>query len=513
CRDEDPLLAAVLNGDATALKAILQTPKRCLTTPDNEDWTILHEAAYSGHAECLNILLADTREVKINYRTLRGETPLLLAVARNKVDRVQCLLEKGANPNSPNKEKETPLATACEGGHVDMVRLLLRYGAEVNNTCIYGWTALHQTVCRDDVEVLRDAARISPANLNGITPLFLAAQGSQLDALRFLVESGADINTAVSDGTTALCEACRSGHEKVVQLLLSQNADPNKPGRERLLPLHIVAQEGHYEYAEYKIVVSMLVPVTSRKLVGLSGISPLHLAAKHNNDDALEILIAAGFDTNSLVSAERSCLYEDRRSTALYFAIANNNVEAATMLLEAGADPNLDTFNPLLVAVRRGCTELVAPLAEHGANVNVRMPNFPTVFPVTVMICNSRLSLLQYLLDNGCDATSCFECEQRGHIPPSQSSCQDILKHSIGLNPSVCRWAGPIIDVLLDYVGNVQLCSRLTEHLDGYEHWVHIKDKATPPCPLMQLCRLRIFEQVGVHRVKDLPTLIRRGNV
>ena len=39
------MLAAVLNGDATALKAILQTPKRCLTTPNNESWTILHEAA------------------------------------------------------------------------------------------------------------------------------------------------------------------------------------------------------------------------------------------------------------------------------------------------------------------------------------------------------------------------------------------------------------------------------------------------------------------------------------
>ena len=45
-------------------------------------------------------------------------------------------------------------------------------------------------------------------------------------------------------------------------------------------------------------------------------------------------------------------------------------------------------------------------------------------------------------------------------------------------SPSVCRWAGPIIDVLLDYVGNVQLCSKLTEHLDSYEHWVHIKEKS-----------------------------------
>ena len=56
------MLAAVLNGDATALKAILQPPKRCLTTPDNEGCTTLRKAAYSGHAECLNILLAGKLE-------------------------------------------------------------------------------------------------------------------------------------------------------------------------------------------------------------------------------------------------------------------------------------------------------------------------------------------------------------------------------------------------------------------------------------------------------------------
>lgn len=45
--------------------------------------------------------------------------------------------------------------------------------------------------------------------------------------------------------------------------------------------------------------------------------------------------------------------------------------------------------------------------------------------------------------------------------------------------PSICRWAGPIIDVLLDYVGHVTLCSRLVEHLDSYSAWSIIKDKAS----------------------------------
>ena len=43
---------------------------------------------------------------------------------------------------------------------------------------------------------------------------------------------------------------------------------------------------------------------------------------------------------------------------------------------------------------------------------------------------------------------------------------------------SISRWAGPIIDVLLDYVGHVTLCSRLMEHLDSYSEWSTIKEKA-----------------------------------
>ena len=48
--------------------------------------------------------------------------------------------------------------------------------------------------------------------------------------------------------------------------------------------------------------------------------------------------------------------------------------------------------------------------------------------------------------------------------------------------PEVSRWAGPIIDVLLDYVGNVQLCSRLKEHIDSFEDWAVIKEKAGTAC-------------------------------
>lgn len=58
------------------------------------------------------------------------------------------------------------------------------------------------------------------------------------------VSAGADLNTQATDGATALYEAAKNGHMEIVDLLLSQNADANKPRKTGLLPLHIAAQRG-----------------------------------------------------------------------------------------------------------------------------------------------------------------------------------------------------------------------------------------------------------------------------
>lgn len=61
----------------------------------------------------------------------------------------------------------------------------------------------------------------------------------------FFPPPGADINSQAADGATALYEACKNGHVEIVEFLLSQKADANKPGKTGLLPIHIAAQRGN----------------------------------------------------------------------------------------------------------------------------------------------------------------------------------------------------------------------------------------------------------------------------
>uniref|UniRef100_A0A8P4JZR6 SOCS box domain-containing protein n=1 Tax=Dicentrarchus labrax TaxID=13489 RepID=A0A8P4JZR6_DICLA len=482
-------------GASCHVKALVTCSGTNLMLPNKPGWLAIHQAAWYGQDTCLRVLLSGM----INKRTERGESALLVAISKERLQCIEVLLERGADPDIPNYDRETPLYKACERNSAAMVAALLNHGAAVNTHCIQGWTALQEAVCRNNMEIcemlLKAGAKHNLTNMYGISPLFTAAQSGQLAALRFLLKHGADINSQAADGATALYEAAKNGHEEVVELLLSQKADANKPGKTGI----ITAPHRRPE----RNIVSMLIQATSKTRVCRTGISPLHLAAERNRDDILETLIEAGFDVNAQLSVERSKLYEDRRSTALYFSVINNNIDAVRMLLAAGANPNLDVFRPLMVAARLGCIQTVTLLVEHGADINACIPTHPTTFPAVYMFSMKYLPMFKYLLDHGGHALSCFDCiyGNQPH-PPVETSrlfCEMISA------PSICRWAGPIIDVLLDYVGHVPLCSRLMEHLNSYSDWSVIKDKAAPPRPLLQLCRLQITELVGCQLVKKLP--------
>ncbi|XDV42193.1 hypothetical protein PO909_010902 [Leuciscus waleckii] len=524
----EPIVKAILDGAVGTVRLLVKQPGCNLLTANKDGWIPLHEAAYCGQDQCIKILLR-AQPGMVNQRTLKWKTALMLAVAMEHLACVESLLENGADPDIANVERETPLYKACEKENPAMVAMLLNYGASVNKNCIQGWTALHESVCRNNVEIcemlVKAGAKVNMPNMYGITPIFVAAQSGKVDALRMLLKNGADLNSQAADGATALYEACKNGHEDVVEFLLSQNADANKPGKTGLMPIHIAAQRGNdgkvlgctYKNARETNIVAMLIPATSKARVRRTGISPLHLAAERNRNDILEILIEAGFDVNATLSEDHSMMYEDRRSSALYFAVMNNNIDATTMLLEAGANPNLDTFNPLLVALRQGCVQTVTLLVQHGANVNAYIPTHPTIFPAAVMFCMKYLTLLKYLMDNGCDALSCFSCVYGSNPHPPIKTRRNVRYDVDETTENTCiqfcevistetysRWAGPIIDVLLDYVGHVKLCARLVEHLDSYHEWQGIKEKSMPPRPLMQLCRLKIRKLLGINRLKKI---------
>jgi ankyrin repeat protein len=73
--------------------------------------------------------------------------------------------------------------------------------------------------------------QMTGANVNSrgscCTPLFLAAGEGRLDAVRYLLDQGADVNAREQQGRTAVTEAAFYGNAAVIKELVLRGADVN----------------------------------------------------------------------------------------------------------------------------------------------------------------------------------------------------------------------------------------------------------------------------------------------
>uniref|UniRef100_A0A672MH24 Ankyrin repeat and SOCS box containing 15 n=1 Tax=Sinocyclocheilus grahami TaxID=75366 RepID=A0A672MH24_SINGR len=233
----------------------------------------------------------------------------------------------------------------------------------------------------------------------------IAAEYGQAEALDILIHYGGDVNAQAPNGDSVLYDAAGSGNPDCIELLLQHGSDPNIANLSLQLPIHCAAYKGHY------LALRMLIPVTTRRALRLSGQSPIHAAADGGHVRCMELLVDRGFDVNALLDTHVSEKYGDMRKTALYFAVSNGDVTGTQLLLNAGAKTDLDPLHCLLVAVRAGRYEIVRILLASQADVNCYFTEVnDTVFPTALQYCLRDEMMMRLLLNSGYDAEKCFCC-------------------------------------------------------------------------------------------------------
>lgn len=154
----------------------------------------LHDAARDGNRERVNQLLDQGAD--ITGPDGSGEPPLLIAALAGHRDIVVLLLEKGADIEIRNKGGLTALHAAAYGGHLDVVELLVSKGALVNDDKnFYHMSPLHAAAEEGHADVvaflLANKADIEAKERNGYTPLTQAGWRSHWDAATLLLKAGA----------------------------------------------------------------------------------------------------------------------------------------------------------------------------------------------------------------------------------------------------------------------------------------------------------------------------------
>lgn len=97
------------------VKALMTTPGVNLNAKDNDGFTALHWAAWSGMPQ--STFLLTQGGLDLDAQENHGYTPLMLAALRGNAAAVRLLLELGADPSHKNAEGQTALDLATEKGN------------------------------------------------------------------------------------------------------------------------------------------------------------------------------------------------------------------------------------------------------------------------------------------------------------------------------------------------------------------------------------------------------------
>jgi ankyrin repeat protein len=239
--------------------------------------------------------------------------------------------------------------------------------------------------------MLEDAALAGVVDGRGSTPLMHAALLADAQMVRLLVERGADVNAANSQGLTALMLA--AGDADKVRLLLAKGAKADARSLVGRTPLLIAAT-----YANNIDVVRQLVQggasITSQDVLRETVLTS---ASKRGDAQLVQMLIEAGAD-----------VYAGGRPP-LAWAAEEGNAATIACLLEHGAGKNRDNLNAaLVVATMRGPVDPVRVLLEHGADPNACCPMGPfgrlTPLMGAAYSASSSPEVINLLLEKGADA-------------------------------------------------------------------------------------------------------------
>ena len=247
------------------------------------------------------------------------------SIRANDLAGLKGLLDQGANTNTVDNRQITPLMYAAEIGSTDAMRILIDRGADVNAQNAFGSTALMWSVS-DPVKV------------------------------RLLIDHGADVNKVAKSGRTALIVAAFTNPSaEVVGLLLAKGAKVAVMDERHVTPLN-AATFGN-DTATIRLLLNAGADIeTPDTFIGLT---PLMNAAGNRNVEAVKLLLAKGAKVNAVSKTEGlpkipTGTVEFGGWTPLLMAAAFGPPEAVKTLLDAGAQINAQDyrgFTPLMLAV------------------------------------------------------------------------------------------------------------------------------------------------------------------
>ncbi len=393
----------------------------------------LHAAISLGDSALVKFFIESGLD--LNSYDNSGDTPLTLAVKKDKRDIVDQLLNSGVDINLATKGGLTPFMNlvSLEGvdhsyaarlitnkTNLDIVsddKTLAQYvDAEAQGdtkktlTGIIKARKISRVIAQNDLLLAIEHGSASGIerfvsqgfDLNfrfkgGSTPITQALLSEKYGLVREIIKHGADINYANSSGQTPLIYATYYNQKKLVELLIKKGADLDLQSNTGWTALHFTANSIENQSHDGSDIAKLLIKNgASLELKNNTGATPLFLAASNGRISVLNLFIKNGSNVNEIK--------DSNGRTPLIEAIDENHYEISKILLDAKADANKPEKNgwaPIHFTVngrgqKHDGSQLIRLLVDHGADINQQKSDGSTALHLAVRN-NRKKELAEFL--------------------------------------------------------------------------------------------------------------------
>jgi ankyrin repeat protein len=252
---------------------------------------------------------------------------------------IRKLVTEGADVNARGPHGGTPLLTATNYNRLDAVKTLLELGADVKY------------------------------QVGGMSALFTAV-GRDTEIVRVLIEAGADVNLVIEKYNYSPLGKAAGNRDETFQRL-TENAGYRGPFPNHVETVRLLIKAG-----------ANVNHVDSHKR------SPLRTAMEANNKEIARLLLEAGADVHQRLSKEwvAGGLIDTILMTTVSYYSVHKDISAISLLLNFGANPNDGNemeydkycewrggcdwrgYSVLTYAAKRGWYEVVKLLLDRGAD-------------------------------------------------------------------------------------------------------------------------------------------------
>lgn len=214
------LVPAAYNSDPGVVEVLLNQGADVNARGNRE--TPLIGAAGNSNPAVAELLLAHGAQV--NVQNPSGVSPILKATTAGNVELVQRLLEHGVDLSLSVNRKI--MSEAIDNGNPSIVQLLVDHHAYLGPQNTYDLTPLMRALQKNNLAVFKTILKSGFDTADDKDHvLFEAVQRLQINFVEALLDSGANVNAARSNGFSVLMQAAKDGAYNIVRLLLSKGAN------------------------------------------------------------------------------------------------------------------------------------------------------------------------------------------------------------------------------------------------------------------------------------------------